>query len=79
MERLSSNSRLRWIRLCGVAAMGLLVISSMIGAAAQPRTGLGWQMEHFLGYFAVISIICLAWPRPFVVAAALVGHASFTA
>jgi VanZ family protein len=44
----------------------------MIGAAAQPRTGLGWQVEHFLGYFAVTSIVCLAWARPFLVAAALV-------
>jgi VanZ family protein len=60
------------MRLGGVAAIGLLVISSMIGAAVQPRTGLGWQMEHFLGYFAVTSIVCLAWPRPFVIAAALV-------
>jgi VanZ family protein len=29
-------------------------------------------MEHFLGYFAVTLIVCLAWPRPFVVAGALV-------
>jgi VanZ family protein len=29
-------------------------------------------MEHFLGYFAVTWIVCLAWPRPLVVAAALV-------
>jgi VanZ family protein len=69
---MTSDSSLRWIRLGGVAAIGLLVISSLIGAAAQPRTGLGWQMEHFLGYFAVTSIVCLAWPRPFVVAGALV-------
>ena len=69
---MTSNSRLRVTRLCGVAAIALLVISSLIGAAAQPRTGLGWQMEHFLGYFAVTSIVCLAWPRPFVVAGALV-------
>jgi VanZ family protein len=29
-------------------------------------------MEHFLGYFAVTLIACLAWPRPLVVAGALV-------
>ena len=28
-----------------------------------PRTGLGWQMDHFLGYFAATSIVWLAWPR----------------
>ena len=69
---MTSNSRLRWIRLCGVTAIGLLVIISLSGAAAQPRTALGWQMEHFLGYFAVTLIVCLAWPRPFVVAGGLV-------
>jgi hypothetical protein len=29
-------------------------------------------MEHSFGYFAVTWIVCLAWPRPFVVAGALV-------
>jgi VanZ family protein len=28
-------------------------------------------MEHFLGYFVVTLIVCLAWPRPLMVAAAL--------
>ena len=32
-----------------------------------PRTGLGWQMDHFLGYVAGHAIVWLAWPRPFVV------------
>jgi VanZ family protein len=54
-----------------VAAIGLLVIASLSGAAAQPRTVLGWQLEHFLGYFVVTLIVCLAWPRPLMVAAAL--------
>ena len=67
-----SNSRSRWIRLGGVAAIALLVIASLSGAAAQPRTVLGWQLEHFLGYFAVTLIVCLAWHRPLLVAAALV-------
>jgi VanZ family protein len=48
------------------------VIFSLSGAAAQPRTFLGWQIEHFLGYFAVTSVVCLAWPRPLIVAGALV-------
>jgi hypothetical protein len=28
------------------------------------RTAFGWQIDHFLGYFAVILLVCLAWPRP---------------
>jgi hypothetical protein len=33
----------------------------------QPHTALGCQIDHFLGYFAITLIACLAWPRPFVV------------
>ena len=25
--------------------------------------GLGWQIDHFVGYFALTSMVCLAWPR----------------
>ena len=69
---MTSSSRSRWIRLCGVAAIALLVFASLSGAAAQPRTVLGWQLEHFLGYFVVTLIVCLAWPRPLLVGGALV-------
>ena len=62
----------RWIRLGGAAVLALLVIASLSSAAAQPRTILGWQLEHFLGYFAAASIVCIAWPRPFLVAGAMV-------
>jgi len=67
-----SHSRSTWIRLCGVAAIGLLVISSLSGAFAQPRTTLGWQLEHFFGYFAAAMILFAGWPRPFVVTGAMV-------
>jgi VanZ family protein len=69
---MTSTSPSTWVRLCGVAAVALLVISSLIGALAQPRTILGWQVEHFLGYFAVTFIVCAGWPRPLRVAAVLV-------
>jgi hypothetical protein len=38
--------------------------------------GARWQIEHFLGYFAVTSIVCLAWPRPFVVGGVLMAGAA---
>ena len=69
---MTSNPRSRWIRVGGVIAIGLLVYASLSGAAAQPRTVLGWELEHFIGYFLVTLIACFAWPRPLVVAAALV-------
>jgi hypothetical protein len=36
----------------------------------QVRTGLHWQVEHFLVYFLATSIFCLTWPRPTLSAAA---------
>jgi VanZ family protein len=69
---MTSNPRSRWIRIGGVIAIGLLMYASLSGAAAQPRTVLGWELEHFIGYFLVTLIVCFAWPRPWVVAAALV-------
>jgi hypothetical protein len=58
--------------LCGVAAVVLLVYSALGPADWQLRPGIGWKTEHFLGYFAVTSIACFAWPRPFVVGAGLI-------
>jgi hypothetical protein len=58
----------------GVAAAVLLVAiaaDSLVPVAWQVRTGLHWLIEHFLAYFAVTLLFCLAWPRPFLVAACL--------
>ena len=61
------------MKFCSVAVMVLLVIVALGPAKWQPRTGLGWEIEHFLGYFAITSMFCLAWPRPFVVGGALMA------
>jgi len=67
-----SNSWVRWIQLCGAIAFGLVIFASLKLPAQweQMRTG-HWFIEHFLGYFAASSIICLGWRRPFVVAGSL--------
>jgi VanZ family protein len=62
----------KWTRVIGATAIALLVIASLSGAAAQPRTVLGWQVEHFLGYFIATAIVCLGSPRPLRVAGAMV-------
>jgi VanZ family protein len=36
---------------------------------------LGWQFDHFLGYFAITLLVCFGWPRPFVVGGVLVPAA----
>jgi hypothetical protein len=60
-------------KLCSVAVIVMLVIISLGPAKWQPRTGLGWEIDHFVGYFAITWMFCLAWPRPFVVGAALMA------
>jgi hypothetical protein len=50
------------INCCSVAALVVLVIVALGPAGWQPRTGLGWQIEHFVGYFAFTLMFFLAWP-----------------
>ena len=56
--------------------MVLLVIIALGPAKWTPRTTLGWEIDHFLGYFAITSLFCLAWPRPLVVGGALMAVAA---
>ena len=81
-----SNSWVRWIQLCGAIAFGLVIFASLKLPAQweQMRTG-HWFIEHFLGYFAASTVICLGWRRPFwaagiltVAAFVLEGLQSFT-
>jgi hypothetical protein len=62
-----------FMKFCSVGAIALLVFAHLGPANWKPRTGLGGPIDHFLGYFAVTSIVCLAWPRPFVVGGALMA------
>jgi uncharacterized transporter YbjL len=39
-------------KVCSLAIMILLVIGALGPANWTPRTALGWQIDHFLGYFA---------------------------
>jgi hypothetical protein len=62
-----------FIIFCSIAAMALLVFAHLCPVKWKPRTGLGGSIDHFLAYFAVTSIVYLAWPRPLVVGVALMG------
>ncbi len=59
-------------KLCSVAAMVLFVILALGPAKWTPRLGLGWQADHFLGYFVLTSLVCVAWLPPFTVGGALI-------
>jgi hypothetical protein len=58
-------------KFCSVAAMVILVILALGPANWTPRSGLGWEIDHFVGYFGITLMFCFAWPRPIVVGGAL--------
>ena len=65
----------RLIAILGAVLIAAIVVASLVPAGWQVRLGLHWLVEHFLAYFAVTALFCLAWPRPMVVAAGLLPAA----
>jgi hypothetical protein len=52
--------------------MAVIVVTSLIPAKWQVRsTGLPWQAEHALAYFGASALLCLAWPRRWLIALSL--------
>jgi VanZ family protein len=63
-------------RVGGVAILVALLLFAALGPAKwQVRTGLGWQFDHVVGYFAFTLMFSLAWPRPLLVGGALMATA----
>jgi hypothetical protein len=56
-------------------ALVLLVIAALGPGKWVPRSGLGWQFDHVAGYMAFTWMVCLAWPRPQIVAGAIMALA----
>ena len=66
----------RVVIFCSLALLALLVAASLIPAKWQYlRTGLGWQSDHFLGFFVATSVVCFAWSRPLLVGPILMATA----
>jgi VanZ family protein len=63
-------------KVCSVAIMVLLVIAALGPANWAPRTGLGWQFDHFIGYFGITLFFCFAWPRPLLVGGVIMAVAA---
>ena len=63
------------LKVCSVAVLFLLVLAALGPAKWIPRSGLGWQIDHFVGYFALTLTFCLVWQRPLVVGGALAALA----
>jgi VanZ family protein len=54
-------------KICSGVIMVLLLIAALGPAKWAPRTELGWQFDHFIGYFGIALFVCIAWPRPLLV------------
>ena len=65
----------RWIGIAGAVLLVVIAVATLMPAGWQLRLGLHWLVAHFLAYFAVTSIFCLAWLRPMAVAAVLLPFA----
>ena len=61
-HRLSTGAK-----ACCVPIVVLLVIAALGPEKWAPRTHLGWQFDHFIGYFGITLFVCVAWPRPFLI------------
>jgi hypothetical protein len=72
---MASISISRWIALGGAVLIVAIAADSLVPVAWQVRLGLHWLIEHFLAYFAATAVLCFAWPRPFIVAGALMALA----
>jgi VanZ family protein len=60
------------LKVCSVAALIVLVVFALGPSKWTPRSGLGFEFDHFVGYFFFTLLFCLTWPRPLVVGGALV-------
>jgi VanZ family protein len=59
------------LRVFSVVALIVLVVFALGPAKWTPRSGLGFEFDHFVGYFFFTLLFCLAWPQPFAVGGAL--------
>ena len=66
---------LKLLKVFSVTALVLLTFVALGPATWQPRSGLGWEIDHFVGYFIFTLMFCIAWPRPLVVGGALMVFA----
>jgi VanZ family protein len=62
-------------RIFSVAVLAAVVITALGPAKWQPRTMLGWEIDHFIGYFWITFLVCLAWPRPWLVSFTMITFA----
>jgi len=63
-------------KICSGVIIILLLVAALGPAQWAPRTELGWQFDHFIGYFGIVLFLCFAWPRPLVVGGIIMAVAA---
>jgi hypothetical protein len=63
-------------KVCSGVIIILLLIAALGPAKWAPRTELGWQFDHFIGYFGITLFVCIAWPRPLLVGGIIMAVAA---
>ena len=66
---------LKLLKVFSVTALVLLTFVALGPATWQARSGIGWEIDHFVGYFIFTLMFCIAWPRPLVVGGPLMVFA----
>jgi VanZ family protein len=66
-----TDSRAGLVGLLSATAVAALTLATLLPSNWVPRTGLGWENEHFIVYFVTTIVLSLASRKPFVVAIAL--------
>jgi VanZ family protein len=66
-----TDSRARLIGLLSATVVAALSLATLLPTTWVPRTGLGWEDEHFIVYFVTTMILSLASRRPYVAGIAL--------
>ena len=52
----------RVLQTCCVVGLVVLAFVGLGPATWQPRSGLGWEIDHFVGYCVITLMCCVAWP-----------------
>ena len=63
-------------KICSGVIIVLLLVAALGPAKWAPRTELGWQFDHFIGYFGITLFVCIAWPRPLLVGGIIMAVAA---
>jgi VanZ family protein len=64
-----------FLKVCSLLGLVLFLVVGLGSPNYQPRSGLGWEFDHFVGYFVLTVVFCLAWPRRLLVVASLIVFA----